>query len=61
MNNGCWFGCDLLFEQDVTCGIHDAHVDGFQGRAPGSGSDVTVDFDGKRGGFGAQSGWRLTP
>jgi len=31
MNNGCWLGCDLLFEQDVTCGIHDAHVDGFQG------------------------------
>ena len=26
-----WLGCDLLFEQDVTCGIHDAHVDGFQG------------------------------
>ncbi len=30
INNGCRLGCDLLFEQDVTCGIHDAHVDGFQ-------------------------------
>ena len=30
MNNGCWLGGDLLFEQHVTCGIHDAHVDGFQ-------------------------------
>ena len=31
MNDGCWLGFDLLFEQDVTRGIHDAHVDGFQG------------------------------
>jgi hypothetical protein len=31
MNNGCRLGCDFPLEQDVTCGIHDAHVDGFQG------------------------------